>query len=111
MQTKRLLTFRWCGKEYGIAVEDVLGISTCSLDTCQPLSWEAWQKTENRGAEDSWQEDGNKRVLLVNTGGLQIGLIIDEIVAVVDFDTLLLTENRGAALQLWNFTRRERSSP
>lgn len=96
MQTKRLLTFLWCGSEYGIAAENVLGMSHCGINYHQELPHEKASMKE-----ESSKLDG-KRVLLVTADDVQIGIIVDEVVGIADFDAGMLEDKCFVDFQIWN---------
>lgn len=99
MQTKKLLTFLWCGSEYGIAAENVLGMSNFGINR-KNLPFEKASTNEESSKLDS------KRILLVTADNVQVGIIVDEVITIADFDAGTLKDNCSATFQIWNLKQK-----
>ena len=101
MDDKELLRFRWGGNEYGVAVEDVVGMIG-DLQINDPAN-----KKDNPivilGLQTSCEIGGNQQAIILNTDGIGLVLIVDEVIKIAGLSRDAARGGKQASLTIWKF--------
>lgn len=90
MDETRLLIFRWGAEKYGVSVDDVGGVigrnrtleRSDSEDESAPLDYQE-KIIPVLPMRSSVSNNENKRTIIMNSNGIQIGILVDEVVGVM----------------------------
>jgi chemotaxis signal transduction protein len=89
MDETRLLIFRWGAEKYGVSVEDVGGVigRSRTLERSDDEAESALDYQEKiipvLPMRSSISNNESKRTIIMNSNGIQIGILVDEVVGVM----------------------------
>jgi chemotaxis signal transduction protein len=106
----RMLRFRWEDKEYGIAMEDVIGITNWTWVNSATNPVEQDQKNNSPGnpipilcMQGGFINGKNKQAVIVNGHGVEIVLIVDEVLTVSKLTDEVVVGITQASFKIWQF--------
>jgi hypothetical protein len=101
---KELLCFRWGQHEYGVAVENVVGmIKAPQLN--EPTNIEV-APIAVLGVQVAHKSGPGQQAILLNNDGIGIVLIVDEVLKVGEISRNLAQVAKPTSLTIWKFTER-----
>lgn len=111
MDDIRLLQFRWETKEYGVAVKDVIGITGRSWVNGLANSGDVERIINSQGKpipilcmQAGFEPGDNKHAIIMHANGIQIVLIVDEIIKITELMDEVVLGATQASFKLWQFT-------
>jgi chemotaxis signal transduction protein len=99
VEEMRLLRFRWGNNEYGIPVEDLAGVvewpmnGPAKSDPPIPIL----------GLQAGIRIGNNKQALILNDQGVEIALIVDEVLEIAELADTVATIGLQACFRIWRF--------
>jgi len=98
---KELLRFRWGKSEYGVAIEDVVG-----MIGAPQLNDPANKKGNSLailGLQTGCEIGGNQQAIILNTDGIGLVLIVDEVIKIGSLSRDPAQGGKQASLTIWKF--------
>ena len=119
MNDTQLLIFRWRGEEYGVPVEDVIGVTgNIWIDLLAiPRYVEEIINIQGKllpvlDVRAGLKAGNNKLELIMQSNGVQFAIMVDEVVKVTGVDNVNgpLAGTAIATFKIWQFEKRIESS-
>ena len=101
MSDTELLRFRWGKSEYGVAAEDVVGmIGAPQLNDPPNIKGNS---IAILGLQTGCEIGGNQQAIILNTDGIGIVLIVDEVIKIAKLSRDSAKEGKQASFKIWKF--------